>query len=213
MTTAELVSYFSVLQDKYGSPNLVETEIVSFINHGINEWLNRLVPDSQGGIVNFEEDSNVTAQIKPLIYTLSISTNSVGLLTDTAINAALTTAVGSAATTFRVMSAVSSVAPVKYVKHNDVGSYLRNSYKAPTTSYKLYTQTAGGYQFYPQATTALTFTVMKKPKILVSGSVNPEFGDYEMYNILAIALQLAGVSTRDEELLGAIQATATQGLK
>jgi hypothetical protein len=213
MTTAELVSYFSVLQDKYGSPNVISTEIVSFLNHATNEWLNRLMPDSEGGVVNFEEDSNVTAQVRPLIYTISISTDSNGLLTDTAINTALSTAVGSAATIFRPMSIVVGTSPAKYVKHNNIGAYLKNSYKAPTTSFRLYTDISAGYQFYPQSTTSLSFTLMKAPRVLVSGSVDPEFDDYVMYNILSIALSYAGIATRDGELQQLIQSNSLQGSK
>lgn len=212
MTTQDLVNYFAVLQDKFGSPNLISSEVVGFLNHATNEWLNRLVPDSQGGVVNFEEDSNVTAQLKPLIYTVSLNTTSEGILTQSALDAALTTAVGTASSTFRIMAVSSSAAPVRYIKHNNLATNTRNLYKTPTSSYRLYTQVAAGYQFYPQAVTPLGVTVIKKPAVLsLTGPVNPELEDYVLYNILTIALQLAGVSTRDEELIGAVRNITVQG--
>lgn len=203
MTTQQLVNYFSVLQDKYGSPNLIDSEIVSFLNHATNEWLNRLVPDSQGGVVNFEEDSNVTAQIKPLIYTVSLNSNSGGLLTTTAINAALVTASEVGAEMFRPMSVVVGTDVIRYVKHNNIGAYLRNSYKEPTAAYRLYTQIAGGLQVYPNTTTnSVSLTLIKKPRILAltPSVVNPEFEDYVLYVIMTIALRIGGISTRDGEL-------------
>lgn len=211
MTTTQLVNYFSILQDKYGSPNLVNTEIVSYLNHATNEWLNRLVPDSQGGVVNFENDANITAQIKPLVYTFSVNSDSSGLLTESAINTALVSASEAGATYFRPMSMVVGTNVVKYVKHNDIGAYLRNSYKEPTTTYRLYTEIANGLQLYPQSSTTVSLTVMKKPRVLVYGSIDPELEDYVLYNVLMIALSLAGVSTRDGEMLDEIRALTTQG--
>lgn len=216
MTTQQLVDYFGVLQDKYGSPNFLSSEVVSFLNNATNEWLNRLVPDSVGGVVNFEADSNVTSQLRPLIYTFSVNSDSNGLVTDSAINTALSTAVGSGSPTFfRAMNVIYNNTPVKYVKHNNISAYLKNSYKTASTSYHLFTEVAKGFQLYPQSTTTVSMTVIKTPNVLslTPSVINPELDDYCLYNVLSIALGYAGISTRDDELINDIRSVTSQSAK
>ena len=216
MTTQELVDYFSILQDKYGSPNLIEDEIVDMLNHAQSEYLNRLFPDTQGGIANAETDSNTLALVQPLVYTIVENMDSNGLISATALNAALTTEVGAASTYFRVLSSMlntgTKTRPVKFVKQNNVWAITNNVFKAPTIDRPRFTLVANGIQFYPtDATKDITVTVVKNPTVLsLSPDVDPDFGDYSLYTILMIALQLAGVSVRDQELIGTIQNISTQ---
>lgn len=218
LTTQNLVDYFAILQDKYGSPNLIDTEIVDMLNHAQMEYLNRLFPDTQGGVANVEMDSNVVANIRPLVYTVSTTMNgTTGLVTDATLNTALQTESGDASTTFfRILSvgltSDSVTYPVKYVKQNNLWSYNRNYFKQPSVTTPWYTLVGKGLRFYPiDATKTLTITCVKSPKTWsLTGPVNPELENYALYNILAIALQLAGVSLRDEELIADIRNTTLQ---
>ena len=218
MSTSEAVDYFSILQDKYGSPNLIESEVVDMLNHAQFEYLNRLFPDNQGGVANVEVDSNVVANVQPLIYTITTNMAAVtGLLSTSTINTALVTASGdSAATYFRVLSvgvtADNITYPVKYIKQNNLWSNERNYFKKASLTNPRYTFRGDGLKFYPvDSTVDLTITVVKNPKTLsLSPAVNPEFKDYAVYQIIMIALQLAGVSTRDEEIIRDIQGISLQ---
>ena len=68
-----------------------------------------------------------------------------------------------------------------------------------------------GLKFYPTDDSIdLSIAVLKKPKVL-SDTVDPELDDYVMYDIIMIALQLGGVSTRDEEIIQDIRSIAVQG--
>jgi hypothetical protein len=218
MTTQELVDYFSILQDKYGSPNLIEDEIVTMLNHAQSEYLNRLFPDTQGGVANVEVDSNTIAQVQPLIYTITGNMDSGGVLTGTVINTALNTATGGSDDTyFRVMSVAITVNGSKkrsrFVKQNNIWAITNISFKTPTIEESRHTLIANGIQFYPtDAAKTITLTVVKEPaKLALDPAVNPDFSDYSLYTIIMIALQLSGVSVRDAELIGAIQNISTQG--
>ena len=217
MTTQEAVDYFAILQDKYGSPNLIESEIVDFLNHAVNEYLNRVIPDSQGGVVNVEMDSNVLNNIAPIIFTITENTTS-GLLSNAVIDAALVTESGDASATRLSILEVSVTDdgikyPAKFTKYNNINAYERNYFKKSSVPDNVrYVYNGKGLQFYPTDDTVdIGLTIIKKPKVLsLSPAVNPEFSDYVMYSIIAIALQLAGVSTRDEELIASLRAISLQ---
>lgn len=215
MTTAEAITYFDILLDKYGSPYFTDAEKLNFLNHAQFEYLNRLFPDSQGGVVNFEFDSNVTTNIRPLIFTITTTMNGSGLVTDGALNTALQTETSDvSATYFRIGAASFTKSgvtyPIKYVKQNNLYAFTRNFFKKPTSPDRMrFTFTGKGLEFFPTDTTAsaVKLWVIKNPRTLALGMtpVNPEFGNYQMYNIITIATQLAGVSVRDQELLGTLQ--------
>lgn len=210
MLVSSAVTIFNVLQDKYGSPNVVTSEIIAHFNMAIAEYLNRLFPDSQGTLANFELDANVTANIQPLIFSLSpINMNGSGIVTSTVINTALATAASDVnATYFRIIAIGvddgTNKYPVRYTKHNNTWAYQKNSFKAPSVTNPYFSLIASGLQLYPTDTTLdLTIEVLKNPKVLTTGDLASsfEFSDYVVYNIISIALKLAGISTRDEELL------------
>lgn len=210
MTQQSAVNIFAILQDKYGSANLSNSEVIDLLNMALSgEYMNRLFPDNQGGVVNFEQDSNVTANIQPLIWTITTTMNSSGVVTDATINTALQTATGNASDTYFRIGSIGltnsgTTYPVKYIKQNQVWSFSRNTFKAPSLTNPKFTLVGSGLQFYPtDQTKTLTINVVKKPRLLAVADLanNCELNDYTMYNVIAIALKLAGVATREEELI------------
>jgi hypothetical protein len=210
MLLSKVIEIFLILQDKTGSPNVIEDEVIDLVNMAIEEYLDRVFPDNEGGTVNWEYDTNVTANIQPLIWTLtSLSTTSGGILTTTTVNTALQTATSDVnAAYFRVGSigytASGETIPVKYIKQNNRWSFEQNYFKKPSVTKPRWTYIADGFQFYPATTlTPLTLNVVKEPKVLTSANLadEMEFSDYACYNILSIALKLAGVATRDTDML------------
>lgn len=233
MTTAEAVAIFKILQDKYASPHLVDSEIVRMLNMAQYERLNRLIPDDMGGVVNFEQDQNVALNLKPLIYRLTdLSVLGGGpppacILLDTDINDKLIEVLTDLAIDepdakyFRVCNLAESAtltsppAYLKYSKHNNIYRASLNTFKAPG-NVLYYTTCARGFQVYPiedsTADKSFEITVIKHPRKLrlettVDPAVDPEWDDYNMNLIIMIALQLAGISTRDEELIADIRNT------
>lgn len=219
MTLQKAVDIFNVLIDKYGSPNVKNGEIIDHINAGINEVLNRIFPDQAGGTVNFEFDSNITATIQPLIWTLSgIVMNASGIVTDTVLNTALQTATGSGASKyFRIgsigLTYTSNIYPVKYVKQNNRWSFERNTFKKPSLTNPRFTLVANGLQFFPiNVSVPLTINVVKNPKVLTTSDLatEMEFADHTTYNIIALALKFGGVAIRDEEILQDVRLSGLQ---
>ena len=214
MTTQQLVNLFNILIDKYGSPYLTDDETIDLLNMAHYEYLNRMVPDSQGGIVNFEFDSNVIQNLKPLIWTLSINSNGSGLITTAALDTAVQTASSDAdAEVFRIMSIGHANKPIRFVKQNDSWAFMKNYFKTPSVNNPRFTVEGSGYQLWPKTTfTDVSVAVLKTPKklALTPSPVNPELSDYALYNILAIALKFGAVSIRDEELIQDVRMTANQ---
>lgn len=219
MTTQFAVDLYNVLLDKYGSPSQEDDEIVGNLNMAINEYLNRVVPDNQGGVVNFEFDANVVRNIKPLIWTITENMDSDGLLAESAIETALQTESSDASAKVFVIMSVGITdsddvtRPVKYEFQNSLWMHARNVFKRPSVTNPKYTMIADGLKFYPvNETDDITITVIKTPKelALTPSPVNPELSDYVMYNVISIALKLGGVAVRDEELLQDVRLSALQ---
>jgi hypothetical protein len=218
MTLQKAITLFDILIDKYGSPNVSPEETVDMLNMATYEYLNRLFPDSQGGIVNFEMDSNTVANLKPLIWNVSVNMDSTGFLADSTLQTAVRSVSGdNAARVFRISSVGVStggqVYPAKFVRQNNLWSFGRNTFKRPTTKAPSFTILGDGVQFAPaQQTSPVFINVIKTPKVLtVAGSAQEmEFSDYSVYNIISIALKLAAVSTRDTEVLEDIRLASLQ---
>jgi hypothetical protein len=221
MTTQAALDVFDILQDKYGSPDVVASEGVSLLNMATNEYLNRLLPDSQGGLVNAEFDSNTLALVKPLVWAFNVSYTTIasGFLTNATLNGALQTASGDGTTTvFRYLDAYYNDGtndwPLKFLKHNNRSAFMKNTFKKPTIGKRVYYQLlSNGIRIQPTSgyvAGTFNFSVVKTPAILDLVGNDPELDDYAMYNVIAIALKLAGVATRDEEILTDIRNTQVQ---
>lgn len=216
MTTTNVLALFDILQDTYGAPYFPDAWKIRMFNQCQYTYLNDLFPDNQGGRINVEQDSNTLANLKTLIYNLSINVTS-GQLNNSDINAALVTASGEVtAKIFRLMAlgvfSEGVTYPIRFLKHNDNWSFNVNSFKSPRFPDKVkYTQIYSGFRLYPTDTAATTLvTVMKAPRdISLSPNVDPEFEtDYPVYAIIAKMLKLSGVPVNDQALIQNVQAAA-----
>jgi hypothetical protein len=215
MTTQKAVDILNILQDKYGSPNVDSTEAVDLLNMGMYEWLNRLIPSNLGGAVNYELDENTLANIKPLVFGITVNMSGSGVLT----NAAITTALQSAgaptgSTWYRIgnmgITISGNLYPIKFSTHNNIVSYARNFFKKGTATRIKYTIRQDGLKFnYVDSSNTISAVIVKNPRLLSIGN-SPELDDQNMYNIISIALKFAGVATRDEELIMDVRNTAIQ---
>ena len=209
MTTAEAISLFKILQDKYASPHLTDGEILKFLNMAQYERLNRLIPDDMGGVTALEQDQNVLMNIRPFVYNLTGFTITAGFLSNSAVSAALVSKAGAGSELFRVLNINYDGKPAKFTRHNNILREETNVFKQGGQNIRKYVVLADGYQFYPSLTSAAnSMTVVKKP-FSITLNVNPEWDDYNMNLILMLALQLAGISTRDEEVIMDIRNTTT----
>lgn len=219
MTTQTAVNIFNILKDEWGAPHVVDSEIVDLLNMATYEWLSRLVPSNLGKVVNYELDQNTLSAIRPLVYSMSLTPPD-NLITDSEITTALQSAgAETGATWFRIMSlaVVNSgiTYPVKFRKWNDFRIFHRNFFKKASLSQPTFLLHKNTIEINPfTAGSSVFIAVIKTPRALsLTGPVNPELEDAQMYNIIAIALKLGGVAVRDEELIRDVRNTALQTLQ
>jgi hypothetical protein len=209
MTTQEMIEWFDVLQDKYGSPYFDTDHKLLFLNRAQFEYVKQLFPDNEQGIINIEYNSSVTQNVAPLIYELTQANMATdGTITIEDLVTDLETISGdSDAKIFKILSIeiarAGIVQPVKYLRHNDKGEFERNYFKKPSTSNYRYLLQNNALQFRPvDQLSTIHVTVLKAPKQLVisPSPINSELPDDVHNEIVAYALQFAGVASRDEIL-------------
>lgn len=211
MTTAAAISEFDLLLDKVGSPYFTDAEKLIFLNKAQLEVLSRMVPDSVGGVVNFEFDENTQANVAPLIYKIT-ATPSSGVVTKSTLNTALQAASSDAGTTvFRVgaVNVVSNGKSVKFTRHNNINAFVDNTFKSPTLDEPRYTVTATSYTILPTSVGQVAFTVLKTPRVMTLVN-SPDWDDYMMNQVINVAVKLAAVPLRDGELIVDMRNTGIQ---
>lgn len=198
MTTNEAILKLQLLLDKTGSPYFTTDEYLMFLNLAQLETLNRLVPDTLGGVANFELDENTYTSLQPITSRVAVTpvvgdtTSSV--ITVGGINSAITTSIGESATLFKLMSVSIGTTPVKYSRINDLSAKRSNSFK--NAGY-LYTAVGSAFRIYPPYTSEVIVHCLKNPRIMTAVN-SPDWSDYVMNQVIQVAYQMATVATRDE---------------
>lgn len=207
MTITEMSTLFDVLQDKYGSPAFLDSEKELFLNRAQIQYVNDLLPDNDGGIVNIEKNQDTFYNIEPLVFDLGyLNMSSVGEVLKSAVTTKLQ-AVSTGATLWRELSIGWTVGsdkkPVKFTRKNDWYEFQKNFFKRPKLTSPRYHKNATSYVFEPIHPGAkLYFTVLKYPKPMsISTPTSCELPDNTHDDILVRALILAGVASRDELLV------------
>lgn len=214
MLTSQAIIRCKTIIDKYGSPTILDSEWVGHLNAACNEAFNRVFPDNEGGDINIEFDSNVLENFKQLAYTLSLTPSS-GLLSLSALQTAIRSASGdNTCDVFRLLNmAKSDNTVIKFVKHNNLYPFTRNSFKAPTDDYPFYTILDAGYQIYPSIGTSVKTTVIKTPLILTNTGESLEFSDYMVDNIIFIAVKIAAPGIRDSDVISELNLSGVESAK
>ncbi len=211
MTSAEAILKLQLLLDKTGSPYFTTDEYLSFLNMAQLEVLNRIVPDSLGGVVNYEADENIAINIRRLSWRIDIisssfttSENSMSIPLSTITTTLRSVSSDSSCEIFRFSSVgifetgtPFNISPVKYTKFNNFNKYTKNVFKAPSTSNYLYTVDSLDLFIAPQFTRFARLQLIKTPKIMTAGN-SPDWDDYVMNQVIQVAYQMATVATRDE---------------
>lgn len=138
-----------------------------------------------------------------------LMTNSNGRVSETDINTAITHNSGSSTPVLKLLSLAlvsgggSTLSSVKYNRHNDLFKSINNGFLTPTTTEPIYVIDGNGYIVYPNAVHELDMSVLRYPVDMVfvsegSGSnVDCELDEQVHERILAIALEMVGISTRE----------------
>lgn len=211
MNVIEMHQWFDLIQDKVDSVYYTEAEKDQFINRSIqlfiNDVIHKFTESREGPLVissNLEESLNASEVLRPLmLIDLPVTADVDGIITVPVIDTAIETRSGETETFLHILSVADDQGkPVSYVRENDFYKFEQNEFKKATTEYKQYRIGSEGIYTYPAAADAYTVSVIKAPKpvnydSLESTDLPETVHDY----ILAKALELAGLASKDEALV------------
>lgn len=207
MLLATWKTYFDILQDKYGSPYFTDSEKELLFNRAIMDFVESHFTPNKAGTINVEISQRVMENLAPLVYRLpAVTMNSSGLITTTQLNTALNTII--AGTIMRTLGfgweqTAGYTVPVKLTRHNDWYEFKRNFFKDPKRGgVPRYYMSGNSFYMEPINTSVnIKATVIKYPvTVSISGPIECDLPDFTHNTIIAGALELAGVSSRDEAL-------------
>ena len=211
MNITTMSSYFDLLQDKYGSTYYTDAEKSLFLQRAHIEFVKELFPVEDRTNTNVELSQDTISQIAPLIYEIPyVNMTSGGVVLKSTLQTALT---GLSATglVWRPLSIGwelgGSKKPIKYTRHNDRWEFWDNYFKRPSTSSPKVRETAVSYIIDPASTGAkVYFTLLKYPAVVdITGNVSSDLPDFTHDRIVSIALELAGVASRDSAMAQLLQ--------
>lgn len=208
MTVQGMLDWFDLLQDKFGSPYFEATEKLSFLNNAQNEYVNQVFLTNEGGLINLEVNSNILENVRPLIFELDPFTmDSNGEYSIPTLVTGLQTKSGDAtADIFKFLSFEMTrgqkIYPIKFLRHNDKGEFEANYFKKPSYTSPRYLFQNGLIKFRPiDEIASIAVTVLKTPVAMALGpDVDCELPITTHNEVVAYALQFAGVASRDEIL-------------
>lgn len=207
MTVTELVDYFDILQDKYGSPYFTTTEKEKFLNQAQEGIIADYLP-KEGDLSNIEQNANTWMMFSPLSTTITTSMDGSGVVLKSALETTLSTDLGFTARIIRPLAVTWSDAngsrPVKGpTRYNNWETYNNNVFKVPVESEPRYYENYNSYIINPVNTGAIIKVhVIRYPKaISVSGAQTAELEEIYHNEIIARALDAAGVGSRDSMLM------------
>jgi len=210
MNITTMASWFDILQDKNGSSYFTNSEKSLFLNRAQIEYINELLPDT-AELPNLEASQDVLAKVSPLIYELPyLSMNSSGVITKAAVTAALQV-LKPTAIVWRPLSIGwiigKSKLPVRYLRHNDRWEFETNYFKRPSNTNPKIRETATSYIITPANLSAkIYFTLLKYPQeVDITGLIDSDLPDNTHDRLVAIALEFAGVGSRDTMLTQLMQ--------
>lgn len=209
MTIAQMATYFDILQDKFGAPYFTNTEKSLLLNRAQIIFIKEMLPTDKDVDLSIETNQDTLAIISPLIIPLTPITNPINGSVPKSIVQTNLSAILNNALYWRIINigytldGGISFVPVKEVRHNDWYAFLDNYFKTPDDTNPKYKETYTDFQFLPNNSAAsLYITVLKYPAIMdIDTNANTDLPDSIHDKIVAVALELAGLGTRDEMLV------------
>ena len=216
MTIQEMTEWFDIIQDKFDSPYFTDEEKELFLNRSQKDFINSYVKSMQGVSV-IEYPHQFTEMFQTLIEAdIPVAVDVDGAIPLSSIEGQLSNNTG----VLHVMNVASAssgninTAPntyVKWVRHNDFYKFTRNVFKNPTLEAPVYTQSYKGINIKPSVfSEPFKVTVLRNPQDMsIANDISSEILDiYDSHNrIVSIALDYAGVTSRDQALLQLKQVT------
>jgi hypothetical protein len=186
VTIQEWHTYFDILCDKYGNPYFTDGEKDLLFNRATFKFID-------GVTSQLEVGEDILDKIRTLIYTIGpLNMSPSGLVP--AFQLAFNTQM------YKLLKVVDgNGAPISKVSHNSAGVTRTNIFKKTRTRFE---QTNDGFVFYPvDVSKSMYFTAVKTPVyVSLQQPINSELPHRSHNDVIAIAVDMAGIASRDEAL-------------
>lgn len=222
MTIDEMITLFDIIQDKYNSAYYTNSEKVKFLNLAQNLFINESVfginaDEKRLGEVPFvassiEPTTINTSLVEPLIISdINLTADANGDVLFSDIETGINAETSSNEKLMYILAVYEDQDGediyIRFVRHNDLYKHNQNEFKKPTVTEKVYRVSKGKITIYPKGTHSVYLNVLKSPVDMVyvavsdPGNVSCELPYFTHNEVLAIALEISGIATRDQALL------------
>lgn len=184
MTVTQWHTYFDILVDKYGSPYFTTNEKDLLFNRAQFKVLD--------GILGGEETQLQEELLRNNLRVSTVNSTGSGIITDAAINASIN------AIFYKIRRVEVGGVEARY---STLNKDRTNSFKAPTLDKLRYGYNNAGIYILPAtAYTNVKVTVVTEPTLVSYPSTSSTMPEEAHNLIIATAVDLAGIATRDEVL-------------
>lgn len=218
MDIVKLHSWFNILLDHYNEAYFIDTEIDEFINAGAVEFVNDIIfkeyfptmGENEKGMQVLNSIESVI-QGSEILQPLIIPDLSVPVLSGRVSNEEINQAISNE--TFDINDKVMHVLSVtsdlegeerivRFVRHNDRARFRQNFFKKPTERNPIFSIARGGLVIEPSDLSSVTVSVLKEPrKVSRENNIDLDLPSFTHQRIVAYAIALSGVATRDDALI------------
>jgi hypothetical protein len=218
MTIDDMVRWFDLIQDKSESVYFNNENKIDFINNAQDLFVNRVLfaflqgqkratetPIVSSGI---ENTSSTLEKIRPLVLEdIAISSIANGVITFNSLEGQILSLTGSSEEILHVLNVSDSGNFIRFVRHNDYYKHNKNSFKKAEIDYPTFRLNSSGIKINPEGIKEYNVSLIKTPKKLVyislgdPANINSELPESTHFEIMSIALEFAGLSSRDEALI------------
>jgi hypothetical protein len=210
MTIEQMYDWFNLMQDKVDSVYYESSEIDQFINRAIQDFINKVIhkfiQNPQGELVvdsALEETLNISEVLKPLrVLNLDVTETSGVILYDDIESAIATRTGDDDALVLHTLSIVSpNGKPVRFVRDNDYSYLEQNVFKKAESDYPTFRVGDTGLYIDPAETGNYVISVIKSPiEVCYDQGISTDLPSTTHDFVLAKALQLAGIASKDGDL-------------
>jgi len=230
MTIDEAYKIVSYLVDKYQGTYIAPDDFNMIINMAQNQYIDSIIDGT--GNINSSNRNSPTG----LIVNSSVSDRLSKFYTEVNLSATLGI-VTKPATAWAITSVRTSAnRPVKKVFDDNLATHLINPIDAPTAADPVYMEVGNTLKLFPLVNNSVILGYIRTPNKMVwayyddlihlpqgatvpagktliptTGSVNPEWSDSDMNEIIYIAIGLIGINLKDVDLVRASQTIKNEG--
>jgi hypothetical protein len=222
MTIDEAYKIVSYLVDKYQGTYIAPDDFNMIINMAQYQYIESIVDDT-GNINSNNRNSPAGLIVNSSVSDrLSIFYTELGLTVSTTAGVTLGTAPKPANMWTATSLRTAANRPIKKVFDDNLATHLNNPIDAPTVSDPIYMEFGSNFKFFPSNVVAPILGYIRQPNKMIwaytgdlvysaGSSVQPEWGEADMNEIIYITVGLIGINLKDVDLIRAAQTIKNEG--